>query len=159
MFTYQNPMKHVDVSMPILKVHFGQDLETELQKRSPCNPSRASKTLYLLSDPLVLLGYYELNTVGPLVNVHPCFARSKARVHTLNYCLNTRFPFFVCVALRAACFEINDFPLCLCCPAGGLDFEKSCFLYLYNFLDIASGQLPIECVLEERGGREGGRSE
>ena len=45
---------------------------------------------------------------------------------------------FVDVALRAASIlEMHDFLLCLCCPAGGLDFEKSCFFILYNFLHIA----------------------
>ena len=33
-FTASNPMKHVDVSMSILKISPGQDLETQLQKNS-----------------------------------------------------------------------------------------------------------------------------
>ena len=42
------------------------------------------------------------------------------------------------VALRAASIlENNDLPFCECCPAGGLDFKKSCFLYLFNFLEVA----------------------
>ena len=32
-FTIQNPMKRDDVSIPILKVSPGQDLETQLQKK------------------------------------------------------------------------------------------------------------------------------
>ena len=44
--------------------------------------------------------------------------------------------------------ENNYFPLCLCCPAGGLDFEKSRFFYLYNFLNIA--KLPNSLGFEPR---------
>ena len=33
--------------------------------------------------------------------------------------------------------ENHSFPSCVCCPAGGLDFEKSCFLYLFNLLRVA----------------------
>ena len=39
---------------------------------------------------------------------------------------------FVDVALRAASIlENNDIPFCGCCPAGGLDLEKSYF-YMYS---------------------------
>ena len=33
--------------------------------------------------------------------------------------------------------ENHSFPFCVCCPAGGLDFEKSRFLYLFNLLHVA----------------------
>ena len=47
------------------------------------------------------------------------------------------FP-FLDVALRAASIlKKHDFPFCGCCPAGGLDFEKSHFLYLFNILQVA----------------------
>ena len=45
---------------------------------------------------------------------------------------------FVDVALRAASIlENNDIPFCGCCPAGGLDLEKSYFFNLFNFLQVA----------------------
>ena len=45
---------------------------------------------------------------------------------------------FVDVDLRAASIlENNEFPFCGCCPAGGLDLEKSYFFDLFNFLDVA----------------------
>ena len=44
---------------------------------------------------------------------------------------------FVLPCGRFCFFEIYDFPFCLCCPAGGLDFEKVVFFYLYNLLYIA----------------------
>ena len=50
-FTIQNPMKRDDVSIPILKVGPGQDLETQLQKKSWRNPPKASQKWYLPSIP------------------------------------------------------------------------------------------------------------
>ena len=45
---------------------------------------------------------------------------------------------FVDVALRAASIlENNDIPFCGCCPAGGLDLEKSQFLNSFNVLGVA----------------------
>ena len=42
------------------------------------------------------------------------------------------------VALRAAStLKKHDLPFCGCCPAGGLDFEKSHLLYLFNILQVA----------------------
>ena len=34
--------------------------------------------------------------------------------------------------------ENHAFPFCVCCPAGGLDIEKLCFLYLFNLLHVAN---------------------
>ena len=57
--------------------------------------------------------------------------RSRLWKRTMSLCVD--------VALRAASiFENNDFPFCECCPAGGLNPEKSSFwLYLFNFLQVA----------------------
>ena len=45
-FTIPNPMKRDDVSIPILKVSPGQDLGTQLQKKSWRNPPKAAQKWY-----------------------------------------------------------------------------------------------------------------
>ena len=47
------------------------------------------------------------------------------------------FPSLFVLACGRLFFEINDFPLWLCGPAGGLFFEKSYFFYVYNLIRIA----------------------
>ena len=47
LFTIQTTAKRDDVSMPILKVSPGQDLGTQLQKKSWRNPPNASQKWYL----------------------------------------------------------------------------------------------------------------
>ena len=61
-FTISNPMKRDDVSMPILKVSPGQDLGTQLQKKSWRNPQNASQKGYLP----ILTGAFQRVNRGPL---------------------------------------------------------------------------------------------
>ena len=51
LFTIQTTAKRDDVSMPILKVSPGQDLGTQLQKKSWRNRPKASQKWYLPSIP------------------------------------------------------------------------------------------------------------
>ena len=62
--------------------------------------------------------------------VGPSFLRN------LDFFQNRRFPVFKRPCGRLF-FENNDFPLCLCCPAGGLFLKNRDLFYLYNFLHIA----------------------
>ena len=58
----------------------------------------------------------------------------KVRKKTVSIWEKNTMSLFVDVALRAASIlENNDFPFCECCPAGGLDFEKSCFFVFIQF--------------------------
>ena len=55
---------------------------------------------------------------------------------------------FVDVALRAASIvENNDFPLCECCPAGGLVFEKSCFCIYSIFFKLQNSVICLDLSL------------
>ena len=80
MFTISKGMKRDDVSMPILKVSPGQDLGTQLQKRSWRNPPNASQTWYLR----VLLGALSGITRGSCPNASLSYGLEKENVGIPN---------------------------------------------------------------------------
>ena len=50
---------------------------------------------------------------------------------------DVRRPIFTKLEFRLFVLKLYDFPSLGCCPAGGVDFDKSCFLYLANVLQVA----------------------